>query len=312
MLDNTRHTPLSQFAETAEEVVHTSVLLHETVLGLDIHDGDVVFDGTLGAGGHSYEIATRYPKVKKIIGTDLDPDALARVKIKLSHVAPALHFAEANFREIKKVLTQAGEDHVDRILLDLGVSSFTFFDSGRGFSFQKDEPLVMTFGTPTEGGVTAETVVNDWEEENIQAIIEGYGEDRHARRIARKIVEARKQGRITTSGQLSDIIVGAVGRGGKSHPATKTFQAIRIAVNDELGALRQVLADGFEMLAPGGRMAVISFHSLEDRIVKRYFKELHDTDVARLVTKHPTTPTDEEIETNKRARSAKLRIVEKI
>lgn len=307
-MDSTRHTPIS---ETSEQVVHTSVLLHETILWLDIHEGDVVFDGTLGAGGHSYEIAMRHPKVKKIIGTDLDPDALARVKIKLSHVAPALFLAEANFREIKKVVHDAGEDHINRILLDLGVSSFTFFDSGRGFSFQKDEPLVMTFGTPTAGGVTAETVVNEWEEENLQAIIEGYGEERHARRIARKIVEARKLGRITTSGQLAEIIVSAVGRAGKVHPATKTFQALRIAVNDELGALRQVLADGFEILAPGGRMAVISFHSLEDRIVKRYFKELHDNGLAKLVVKHPITPTDEEIAANKRARSAKLRIIEK-
>lgn len=308
MLDKNRHTPTS---ENIELVTHTSVLLQETIDGLDIQSDDVVFDGTLGAGGHSYEIAQLYPAIKMIIGTDLDPDALLRTEQKLASTFVKTYFTETNFRDIASVIEQAGETGVDKILLDLGVSTFTFFDSERGFSFKKDEPLLMTFGDPEKSIVTAEQVVNDWDEESLETIFSGYGEERRSKLLARKIVQARQQARITTSLELATIVEKALGKKGKIHPATKIFQAIRIAVNDELGALQQVLSDGWSLLRPGGRMAIISFHSLEDRIVKRYFKELAQSENARLITKHPIVPTDNEVRDNKKARSAKLRIIEK-
>lgn len=308
MMDSNHNTPTS---ENSELVSHTSVLLQETIDGLQIQSDDVVFDGTLGAGGHSYEIVKRYPQIKKLIGTDLDVDALNRTQKKLDSISVTTYYEETNFREIASVVAHAGETGVDRILLDLGVSTFTFFDSKRGFSFHNNEPLVMTFGTPEKSIITAENVVNDWNKESLESILSGYGEEKYSKRIAKKIIEARDYERITTSGQLADIVEKAVGRRGKIHPATKTFQAIRIAVNDELGALEQVLKDGWTLLRPGGRIAVISFHSLEDRIVKRYFKQLVVSHMGVLITKRPITPSEEELKKNIKARSAKLRIIQK-
>lgn len=302
-------------ADETTGVRHVTVLLQETIDNLAVREGDVVFDGTLGGGGHAYEMVRRYPSIKHFIGTDLDPEAIARTKIKLAHTLPKETFAQANFRDVLRVVQGAGEDHIDRMILDLGVSTFTFEASGRGFSFQKDEPLAMTFGEPEGAVTTARDVVNEWEEESLVDILRGFGEEKFAHRIAKGIIEARQAKPITTSRELADIVRASVPgfyRTGKIHPATKTFQAIRIAVNDELGSLEQALRDGWELLAPKGRIAVISFHSLEDRIVKRFFKEKQQKEEALLVTKRPITPANEEIIINPRSRSAKLRIIEKL
>jgi 16S rRNA (cytosine1402-N4)-methyltransferase len=208
---------------------------------------------------------------------------------------------------------------MNAILLDLGISSDELENSGRGFTFQKDEPLLMTMGDPAKYPFTAATIVNSWKEEDIANVIFGYGEERYARRIARAIVTYREKKIIETSGELAEIVKSAVPRFGRSfngrpakiHPATKTFQALRIAVNDELGALKEGLTKGYERLAPGGKMVVISFHSLEDRIVKNFFKALADDSNAKIITKRPIIASPQEIAENPRSRSAKLRILQK-
>jgi 16S rRNA (cytosine1402-N4)-methyltransferase len=289
---------------------HISVLLKETIDGLAIKPSDVVFDGTLGSGGHTAEICTRYGKDIHVIATDKDADAIERSKKRLAGCT--VTFVQESFRNIDKAV---GETKIDKILLDLGLSSNQFDESGRGFTFRKDEPLLMTMKkNPDESDITAREIVNEWEESSIADIIYGYGEEIYARRIAKAIVTVRKGKPIETTSQLTAIIEAAVPasyRRGRLHPATKTFQAIRIAVNDELGSLTEALTKGFELLNPNGRIAIISFHSLEDRIVKRFFKEKEKEDLAKVITKRPIVPTDEEIQTNPRSRSAKLRIIEK-
>ncbi len=291
--------------------VHKSVLLQEVIEGLNLKDGDTLLDGTFGGGGHTEAILEKIPSVK-VIAIDADSEALARGKEKFGN---KISFHNTNFRNLDKVL---GNEKVDGVLLDIGLSSDQLENSGRGFSFMKDEPLLMTFGSHESmkenpsSEVTASDVVNSWEEENLEKIIRGYGEESNARKIARAIVEARKEGVIQTSQQLAKIIESRVPRRGKIHPATKTFQAIRIAVNDELGALSEGLSKGFESLEKGGRMAVISFHSLEDRIVKQFVRQMAKAGRGKLINKKPITAGEEEIRANSRARSAKLRVIEKI
>jgi 16S rRNA (cytosine1402-N4)-methyltransferase len=294
---------------------HKTVLLHHSIDGLDIHKGDVV-DGTLGGGGHSEEIARRFGGDVVLIGIDMDKKALERSEERISKITPHALFFQDNFRNIDKVLEKAGKTHADRILLDIGLSSDQFEVSGRGFSFRKNEPLLMTFADdPNEHQFTAWTIVNEWAEESIADIIYGYGEERFSRRIARRIVEERAQKPINTTFELVQVIESSVPffyRKGKIHPATKTFQALRIAVNDELGALKEALKKGVELLNSKGRMAVISFHSLEDRIVKHYFRELEQEGKVLVITKRAIVPNEEEIALNPRSRSSKLRIIEKI
>ena len=294
---------------------HKTVLLQESVDGLAIQKGDVVVDGTLGGGGHSEEIARRLGAGITLVGIDMDEKAIKRASERISKITPHAHFVKDNFRNIKKVLKLAHINKVDRILLDIGLSSDQFEVSGRGFSFKKDEPLLMTFSDdPKSHTFTAWTIVNEWAEESIADVIYGYGEEQFSRRIAKMIVEERENRSIDTTFELVHIIESAVPffyRKGKLHPATKTFQALRIAVNDELGALKEGIADGFDVLSTGGRLAVISFHSLEDRIVKQYFKKLKDEEKGTLVTKKAIIPTKEETKENPRARSAKLRIIQK-
>lgn len=292
---------------------HTTVLLHETIDGLGIQPGDIVFDGTLGGGGHTAEVCKRHGTSVTMIATDRDADAIARSRDRLLAMGCEPKLVQASFRTIDEVLGTRG---ADRIMLDLGISSDQLDDSGRGFTFRKSEPLEMTMHkAPGEDDLTAYQIVNEWGEESIADIIYGYGEERYSRRIAKAIIEARHAGPIKTTDQLAEIIsrsVPAAYRRGRIHPATKTFQALRIAVNDELGSLTDALAKGFAALHSGGRIAVISFHSLEDRIVKRFFREKVQEGVATLITKKPIVPTDEEIKANSRSRSAKLRILQKI
>jgi len=294
---------------------HIPVLLQETLEGLALKEGDRVFEGTVGLGGHSEEILKRIGARGVYIGTDEDAQALARAKERLASYPARKMFYEDNFRNLDRVLDQAGVPVVDKILLDIGLSNLQLEGSGRGFSFKRDEPLMMTFKiAPNEGDLTAREIVNEWAADSLTDVISGYGEERFAWRIANAIVAARQAKPIETTSELADIVTAAVpafARHGKVHPATKTFQAIRIAVNDELGALREGLAKGFARLAPGGRMAVISFHSLEDRIVKEFFKTQAGEDLGTIVTKKPLGPSPEELTRNPKSRSAKLRIIQK-
>ncbi len=298
-----------------EKEIHTTVLLQQAVDGLDIQPQDIFIDGTLGSGGHSELVAKRFNDTVRIIGIDMDSDAIKRSQKRFEKLTANATFIQGNFRNIDTLLDTVGIKQVNKILLDIGLSSNQFEESGRGFSFQKDEPLTMTFKKDlSEEDLTAATIVNTWDEENIATIIYSYGEESFARKIAKHIVETRAIEPIKTTGELVDIITAATPtwyHHRKIHPATKTFQALRITVNDELGALKEGLQKSIQLLAPKGRIAVISFHSLEDRIVKHFFREKQEEGVGTVITKRPITPQEEEIENNKRSRSAKLRILEK-
>jgi len=305
-------------------MAHISVLQKEVKEILDLQSGDVLLDATVNGGGHSADAAPILGVHGAIIGIDRDSDAINRSKAKLSEAICSVTLVQDDFRNLDRLLSSYGMRTPTKILFDLGWNASQFFGSdsdalataGRGFSFQKDEPLLMTFKQNVEeSDTTAYDVVNNWDEENLADVIYGYGEERYSRRIAKAIVASRSEGPIKSSGQLAEIIKNAVPifyRFGRIHPATKTFQAIRIAVNDELQALEEGLSKGFNILDKEGRMAVISFHSLEDRIVKRFFKLQVTLEKGILINKKPITPDDEEITKNPRSRSAKLRIIQKI
>jgi len=310
------------------ESIHRTVLLNETIEGLGLPRSkalgslqslasglQVVVDCTFGGGGHSLEICRKYPDVR-IIAIDQDEDAWEKAKNKFEDFDCKISFHNANFKDLDKILQKENIKEVDGIIFDLGLSSDQLENSGRGFSFMKNEPLFMTIKkNPSLEDLTAIDVVNSWSEKNLADIIYGYGEERFSRRIAKGIVEARKKGKIATTFDLVKIIGESVPAGyrkGRLHFATKTFQALRIAVNDELGALEAGLQKGFDILKNGGRMSVISFHSLEDRIVKRFYKTKEKEGLAKLINKKPATVSLRELKENIRSRSAKLRILEKI
>lgn len=305
-------------------MAHIPVLLQTSIDGLGIKSGDIFVDATLGLGGHSQAVAEKFGDDVKIIGIDQDEEALRIARERLGKITKNFTAVQGNFRNIDKILEDLGIEKVNRILFDLGVSSLQLDSSGRGFTFQKDEPLVMTLaGKKKEEDavaelnkniLTAREVVNEWDEENLSAIIRGFGEERYAGKIAHAIAESRKKKPIETTFELVDIVKSATPfsyHRGRIHPATRTFQAIRIAVNDELGAIEEGLKKGFNLLLPEGRIAVISFHSLEDRIAKRLFNELIKSGIADRITKKPITASIEEKEANPRSRSAKLRIIQK-
>ena len=292
--------------------MHISVLLNESIGGLDLKDGDIVFDGTFGGGGHTRAMLATGKEIK-IIATDLDQDAIASGSELVKEYGDKLILENNSFAEISSVLSKNKIPFVNKVLLDLGFSSTQLEVGGRGISFQKDEPLLMTLKkNPSPEDVTAYTVVNEWGEETIADILYGFGEEKYSRRIAKGILEARQVKPIETTYELVQIISKSVPpsyRFGKIHPATRTFQAIRIAVNRELETLETALSEIWKVLEPGGRLAVISFHSLEDRIVKRFFRELKSETGAEILTKRPTIASKEEISFNPRSRSAKLRII---
>ena len=297
------------------EYIHKTVLLKESIEGLNIHKGDVYVDGTLGSAGHTeYALELNNGEIK-VIGLDRDTEALGRSKKRLNKYQNVI-LIESSYGNLDKVLSDLKIEQIDRMMLDLGLSSDQFETSGRGFTFKNDEPLLMTFKKePTDGDITAYEIVNSWQEESIADIIFGYGGERYSRRIAHAIIKYREKKKIEKTSELVEIISQAVPvfyRKGKIHPATRTFQALRIAVNDELNILKKGLEVGFDRLSIGGRIAVISFHSLEDRIVKNFNKEKEQNGQAKIITKRPITPSDEEIKENPRSRSAKLRILEKI
>ena len=272
---------------------HKPVLLKETLESLDLKDGKVFVDATFGGGGHSSEVRKQKAKVK-IITLDQDPQTGADII--------------GNFRDIDKLL---GELKPDAILLDLGISSDQLDSSGRGFSFQKDEPLDMRM---SKKGVTAADILNSWDEPAIELILKGFGEERHSRKIAREIMGRREEKPFRTTFDLVEAVLAVNPRNFKDriHPATRTFQALRIAVNEELTALEIGLEKSFEALKSEGRLAVISFHSLEDRIVKNFFRDKAGQGLGKLISKKPIMPTEEETRDNPRSRSAKLRVIEKL
>ncbi|MBX0320067.1 MULTISPECIES: 16S rRNA (cytosine(1402)-N(4))-methyltransferase RsmH [Shouchella] len=306
---------------------HITVLKEESVNGLAVKPGGVYVDCTLGGGGHSERILTALAGEGHLYAFDQDEAALSFAAEKLSRFKENITFIRSNFRHIKEELQMRGVDKVDGILFDLGVSSPQLDEASRGFSYHQDAPLDMRMDQ--SASLTAREVVNTWPFAKLHSIISRYGEEKFSKQIARKIEAYRLKQPIETTGELVDIIKEAIpapARRAGGHPAKRTFQAIRIAVNDELGAFEDALTDGFELLNEGGRMAVITFHSLEDRLCKQMFKEktkLPDLPKGlpiipadqkapfALITKKPIVANDEEIKANNRARSAKLRIIEK-
>jgi len=305
--------------------MHRAVLLDEVLSLLAPRSGGVYVDGTGGAGGHSRAIAERIGPRGRLLVLDRDAEAVERLREMLSGPFSQCAVVQANFAEVREVARANGIERAEGVLLDLGLSSDQLDAAGRGFSFMQDGPLDMRMDRTQ--ALTAESLANDLPEEELADLLWRYGEEPRARAIARRIVLGRTRGRLTRTGQLADLVRAVYGgRRGRIHPATRTFQALRIAVNGELESLRKALDGAVELLAPGGRLAAISFHSLEDRIVKRFFVEhaghwesrpaggrdwiCSDPELTTL-TRKPVTASEQECEENPRARSAKLRAAER-
>lgn len=305
------------------EAPHRPVLLFEAVGLLAPERGGLFVDATLGLGGHSEAILEASPDTR-VVGIDLDREAIRLASERLARFGTRFRAAHANFREISRILDEAGEQGADGILADLGVSSLQFDSAERGFSFRHDAPLDMRMDASGEVETAAE-MLERLPEEEIARVIYEYGEERKSRRIARWIVERRERGEpLKTTGELAALVARAVGykRGDRIHPATRTFQALRIAVNGELEGLDGFVETAVDLLRTGGRVAVISFHSLEDRVVKRALRRLSGQcecgrrvpvcacgarKVVEVLTRRPLVPDEQEVEVNPRARSAKLR-----
>ena len=309
------------------EFNHVSVLLNECLEGLNIKENGIYVDGTLGGAGHSSEILKRLSKEGRLIGIDQDTDALKAAKERLKDYSNVT-FVHSNFSNIENVLNNLNIDGVDGILMDLGVSSYQLDEGERGFSYMKDAPLDMRMNR--ENDFSAYNVVNEYSEEDLYRIIRDYGEEKFAKRIASFIVENRQEKNIETTLELVEIIKNAIpakARREGPHPAKRTFQAIRIEVNSELSILNKTIEDGVEKLNKGGRMAIITFHYLEDRIVKNKFRDLAvscrcpkefpvcvcgEKAKVKIISRKAIEPTKEEVEINPRSRSAKLRVIEKL
>lgn len=292
---------------------HITVLTDEAVKALAIKPDSVVVDATLGSAGHAQKIVSMLGTHGHFVGIDADPEAIQGGRECLQGICTQT-LITGNFRTINSILLLNHIESVDGILADLGWRMEQFSGNGKGFSFQVNEPLVMTFGNPQDYPFTAMDIVNEWEEESIQNILFGYGEERFAKRIAHAIVNHRAKKSIQTTHELVSIIRGAVPavyRNNRLNPATKTFQALRITVNDELNALETFISQSITLLRPHGRLAIITFHSIEDRIVKHLFKQYAHDQRGSVLTKKPIIASTEELLNNPRARSAKLRIFEK-
>lgn len=293
------------------EVVHKPVLLRESVRLLTENGGKVYVDCTLGLGGHAKEILKQRKEIF-LIGIDKDEEAIQIAKENLKEFEGRFVIYKADFKDFDLVLEEEGIDRVDGFLFDLGTSMLQL-KSERGFSFQIDAPLDMRMDK--EQTLTAYKVVNQYPERELARIIKEYGEEKFAKRIARAIVQRRKKKPIETTGELVEVILSAVPepyKHGRIHPATRTFQAIRIEVNKELESLKEALYKTPDYLNPKGRLVVISFHSLEDRIVKHFMKEKEKEGVFKILTKKPITPSEEEVKENPASRSAKLRAAERV
>jgi len=294
---------------------HIPVLEQEAIDALRLKPSSSVVDATLGSCGHATQILNILDTNGTFVGLDVDERAIESARTVLVNQKAKVHLVCRNFREIDTALKELNINTVDAILADLGWRIEQFQGGGRGLSFREDEPLLMTFGEPSKYLFTAHDIVNGWDESDITNVLKGYGEERYAWKIAKAITKERESSPIETSGQLATIIENSVPghyKHGKVHPATRTFQALRIAVNDELKALEEFIEKSVEHLSPRGRLAIISFHSIEDRIVKHSFRELMKEEKGTVITKKPIIAKQEDMHVNPRARSAKLRIFEKI
>lgn len=295
--------------EDAAPVRHIPVMAAEVLEWLDPQPGETYVDGTLGLGGHARLVAERLGADGRVIGLDRDPNALKLATSRFTDIPAALTAVHACSERMREVLDELGVSAVQRILLDLGVSSLQLDEAERGFSFMRDGPLDMRMDTTAP--LTAADLVRDTPEQELARIFWVYGEERHSRRIAKRIVEARGREPIITTGQLAAVVSGCVPRTGRIHPATRVFQALRIAVNDELAAVAGSLEAAKRSLAPGGRLVVLTFHSLEDRIVKQAMRDWAERGEVELTRRKVVCPSDEECRVNPRARSTKLRVCER-
>jgi 16S rRNA (cytosine1402-N4)-methyltransferase len=309
------------------EFVHKSVLLKETIDGLKIKPDGIYVDGTLGGGGHASEVARRLSDKGSIIGIDQDAAAIEAAGIRLKDFGEKVTIVRSNYCDMKSQLGKLGIDKVDGIVLDLGVSSYQLDTAERGFSYREDAPLDMRMDRRQK--MTARDIVNDYEERELYRVIRDYGEDKFAKNIAKHIVAARQKAPIETTGQLTEIIRASIPmkfQKKSGHPAKRTFQAIRIELNQELEVLKNSLDAMIDLLNPGGRLCIITFHSLEDRIVKSAFRKNENPctcpsdfpvcvcgkiSKGSIITRKPILPSKEEMEENSRAKSAKLRIFER-
>lgn len=310
------------------EFKHVSVMLNECMDGLNLKDGGIYFDGTLGGGGHSYEILRRSAPNGQLVATDLDDYAIGRASERLKEFSGRFRLIKDNFKSFKTIKEQLGIDGFDGILLDLGVSSFQLDDRDRGFSYMATE-VDLDMRMDKSNPLTAMRVVNEYDERELKRILSEYGEERFAGTIASNIVKNRKEKPIKTTGDLIEIIQKSIPKKFQQdgHPAKRTFQAIRIEVNGELDGLYETVLEMARSLKKNGRIVILTFHSLEDRIVKKAFKELECDCICdkslpicvcgkrkeiEIITRHPITASEEELVNNSRAKSAKLRIGEKI
>jgi 16S rRNA (cytosine1402-N4)-methyltransferase len=310
------------------ETIHVPVLLAEAVAYLNCRTDGIYVDATAGSGGHAFKILNDYPAIKKLIAIDWDSDAINRVRSRLEQFSEKVFIVQDNFAALRSIAGKLNIEKVNGILLDLGVSSQQLENPERGFSFKHKGPLDMRMSTALS--TTAYDIVNTSSAAELKDIFHTYGEERWASRIARTIIARRKQEPVADTIALSNLVTSSIPprfRSRTIHPATRTFQALRIAVNHELDSLRQGIADGIDLLAAGGRICIISFHSLEDRIVKQEFNKRarghrHDDEVRsgttsempaiRIITRKPVIAQPEELQHNPRARSAKLRVAEKL
>ncbi len=311
----------------AQEFRHLSVLPEEVIEGLKIDPSGIYVDGTLGGGGHAFLVAEKLSRGGRLIGIDRDAEAIEAAAKRLEPFMGRVTIIKGNYENTKQILSDLGIDKVNGILLDLGVSSYQFDNKDRGFSYREDAPLDMRMDRSDV--MTAYDVVNTYSENELYRILKDYGEEKFAKNIAARIVKNREIAPIRTTFELTETIKASIParfRETGGHPSKKTFQAIRIEVNRELDILKNVIGDLIDLLAPGGRLCIISFHSLEDRIVKQAFKEAEDPCICppdfpvcvcgrkskgSVVTRKPVTAGEEELENNQRAHSAKLRIFEK-
>lgn len=309
------------------EFNHVSVLLEECIEGLHINPDGIYVDGTLGGAGHAYEVCRRLSGKGRFVGIDQDEDALQASGERLREFGSRATIIKSNYTYMREVLGERKIDGVDGILLDLGVSSYQLDTEERGFSYMADAPLDMRMDRSQD--MTAKDIINGYDEEKLYQVIKVYGEERFARSIARNIVRRRREKEIRTTGELVDVIrlsMPAKAKNGKGHPAKRTFQAIRIELNRELEVLQDSLEDMVSLLNDGGRLCIITFHSLEDRIVKSKFRDMENPCTCppdfpvcvcgkkpkgKVITRKPILPGEEEIKTNKRSKSAKLRIFER-
>lgn len=308
------------------EFKHKSVLLNETIDGLNIKPDGIYVDGTLGGGGHAYEVCRRLGEKGSIVGIDQDAAAIEAASARLKDFGEKVTIVRSNYCDMKSKLHELGIDKVDGIVLDLGVSSYQLDTAERGFSYREDAPLDMRMDTRQK--MTARDIVNDYTEADLYRVIRDYGEDKFAKNIAKHIVQARAVKPVETTAELSEIIRASIPmkfQKKSGHPAKRTFQAIRIELNRELDVLRDSLDDMIDLLNPGGRLCIITFHSLEDRIVKNAFRKNENPctcppdfpvcvcgkkSKGSIITKKPILPSEEELEYNSRSKSAKLRIFE--